>query len=338
MSGHIKRGKMAGDRFTQISNALFRDPRISFKAKGVFGLISTHRDGFGISVTTICKAGKEGPSAVRSALTELEEHGYLEREQAHDRDGKFGEAVYTITDMPAHLYELYGDDAPELPTQPRRRTPSTDGDETGQNKEEGRSAPTRDFPRTDNPSTDEPHAADRTHKKSTSKKTNLEEDQSLSPACDAPPAAPPQGPATSEKETASGDNRTDDSPDSPAARQAADVQRAYTDAYRTLHGVEPLSRNIQLEATALLTAATPWPLDHLKRLAAELPHRGYTSLARHAEHNPPPAPARVPNQLPPPCAEHVGPDLPMRTITTDTGELRRCPRCHPYSPAYQGPA
>src|SRR5256885_5221869 len=51
--GRIRRGEMAADRFTQISNELFRDPRLSFKAKGVFGLISTHRDGYGITVVKI---------------------------------------------------------------------------------------------------------------------------------------------------------------------------------------------------------------------------------------------------------------------------------------------
>ena len=51
----IQRGPMAADRFTQISNALFRDPRITFKAKGIFGLISTHREGFGLSIRSIAK-------------------------------------------------------------------------------------------------------------------------------------------------------------------------------------------------------------------------------------------------------------------------------------------
>ena len=51
MSGYstIKRGRMAGDAFTQIRNAVFRDARLSAKAMGVFGHLSTHRAGYAIT-------------------------------------------------------------------------------------------------------------------------------------------------------------------------------------------------------------------------------------------------------------------------------------------------
>ena len=44
---------MAADQFTQIANALFRDARLSFKAKGLYGLLSTHRNGWRITVTAL---------------------------------------------------------------------------------------------------------------------------------------------------------------------------------------------------------------------------------------------------------------------------------------------
>jgi hypothetical protein len=99
--GRIQRGLMGGDRFTQIANELFRDPRISFKAKGVFGLISTHRDSYGISVAAICSMGKDKEAAVKAALRELEEYGYLTRRQEQDpKTKKFGAMIYRITDQP----------------------------------------------------------------------------------------------------------------------------------------------------------------------------------------------------------------------------------------------
>jgi hypothetical protein len=47
--GRIRRGTMAAGRFTRIANHLFRDQRLSFKAKGIFGLLAGHRDGYGIT-------------------------------------------------------------------------------------------------------------------------------------------------------------------------------------------------------------------------------------------------------------------------------------------------
>lgn len=106
----IKRGPMAGDHFTQISNALFRDRRISAKAKGIFGLISTHRAGWRLTVVDMARHLKEGRDAIYSALKELETHGYLTREQERRGDGTLGEMTYAITDVPAHLVELLGEE------------------------------------------------------------------------------------------------------------------------------------------------------------------------------------------------------------------------------------
>jgi hypothetical protein len=91
---------MAADHFTQIANGLFRDQRLSFKAKGIFGLISTHRDGFGVTPESIARLGKEGLAAVRTGLQELERFGYLVREQPRRTDGTMGPTEYYITDTP----------------------------------------------------------------------------------------------------------------------------------------------------------------------------------------------------------------------------------------------
>ncbi|MFD7444067.1 hypothetical protein [Streptomyces sp. NPDC059909] len=103
MSGYgagIRRGPMAADHFTQIRNDLFRDPAISFKAKGLFGLISTHRDGWRVSAAQLAQLGPDGKDAVTSGLKELEKHGYLVRERQRRPDGTLGEIAYFITDIP----------------------------------------------------------------------------------------------------------------------------------------------------------------------------------------------------------------------------------------------
>ncbi|WP_455362356.1 hypothetical protein [Streptomyces sp. SYSU K21746] len=99
----IRRGVMAGDQFTQIANGLFRDTRISFKAKGLFGYISTHRDGWQVTVANLARHGRERVDAVTTGLEELEKHGFLLRDRDRDRnaDGTLGRALYFITDLPA---------------------------------------------------------------------------------------------------------------------------------------------------------------------------------------------------------------------------------------------
>ncbi|MFJ2875560.1 MULTISPECIES: hypothetical protein [unclassified Streptomyces] len=98
----IRRGVMAADQFTQIANGLFRDDRLSFKAKGLFGLISTHRTGWQVTVADLVRSGPDGRDAVRSGLSELQKHRYLVREQLRQENGTLGETVYAITDHPAH--------------------------------------------------------------------------------------------------------------------------------------------------------------------------------------------------------------------------------------------
>jgi hypothetical protein len=107
--GRIRRGSMAGDQFTQIANGLFRDSRVTFKAKGLFGYISTHQDGWQVTVAALVRSGPDGRDAVRSGLKELETHGYLIRERLRRPNGSLGEIVYSITDQPAFVDALMAD-------------------------------------------------------------------------------------------------------------------------------------------------------------------------------------------------------------------------------------
>jgi hypothetical protein len=156
----IRRGVMAGDQFTQIANGLFRDNRMSFKSKGLFGLISTHREGWHMTVADLARRGREGVDAVTTGLEELERHGFLQRDRDRNPDGTLGSATYFITDLPAL-----------------------------QN--------TRSQPESGNPGLDNPTLADRPTKKTISKKTNKQKTSSVPPCARSArtsgrPAVPPQ--------------------------------------------------------------------------------------------------------------------------------------------------
>ncbi|WP_051742416.1 hypothetical protein [Streptomyces xylophagus] len=99
----VRRGVMAADGFTQIANGLFRDSRLSYRAKGIFGYVSTHRDGWQVTLAHLVSVGPDGREAVRAGLRELERYGYLVRERLRRPDGTLGEVVYSITDHPATL-------------------------------------------------------------------------------------------------------------------------------------------------------------------------------------------------------------------------------------------
>jgi hypothetical protein len=93
---------MAADQFTQIANGLFRDNRISYRAKGLFGYISTHRDGWQITAANLARHGREHVDAVTTGLKELEHHGFLLRERGRNADGTLGQ-VPVLHHRPARL-------------------------------------------------------------------------------------------------------------------------------------------------------------------------------------------------------------------------------------------
>ncbi|WP_369386195.1 hypothetical protein AB5J72_00070 [Streptomyces sp. CG1] len=160
----IRRGVMAVDQFIQISNGLFRDTRLSFNAKGLFGLISTHRDGWRMTVTDLARRGRDGEAAVKSGLKALQKHGFLLRERERNPDGTLGAAAYFITDLPSlqnsRSQPMSGFPPVDNPTSVHRPTKNTNRKKTNQqNARPLRPRPgeaTRAPGRTDGPDTPKP--------------------------------------------------------------------------------------------------------------------------------------------------------------------------------------
>jgi len=102
----LARGPMGGDQFTQIHNGVFRDPRLTAKAMGIFAHLSTHQEGWRVDERTIARAMHDGRDAVRSGLRELEKHHYLIRVRERAENGRLGVAVWFYTDLPAQIRAL----------------------------------------------------------------------------------------------------------------------------------------------------------------------------------------------------------------------------------------
>ncbi|GAA3517632.1 hypothetical protein FHR32_008203 [Streptosporangium album] len=95
---HARRATPPTSRFTRISNQWLRDGRLSWKARGLLGWLSSHAAGFRVSEKTIVCAAPDGRDAARTAIRELEGYGYLVRERDRGRDGRLGVVDYILCD------------------------------------------------------------------------------------------------------------------------------------------------------------------------------------------------------------------------------------------------
>ena len=85
------------DQFAQIPNAWLRDARLSLKAIGLLAQIMTHVPGWNMSINSLAQRNNVGRDQIRTAIQELEEFGYLTREQSRE-DGKFSETIWRTSD------------------------------------------------------------------------------------------------------------------------------------------------------------------------------------------------------------------------------------------------
>lgn len=95
----IKRTRLAfEDHFTQVPNAWLRDTRLSRRARGLLAELLSHREGWEVTLESLVATGPEGRDAIRSAVGELEECGYLQRQRQRADGGRLAGIDYHLTD------------------------------------------------------------------------------------------------------------------------------------------------------------------------------------------------------------------------------------------------
>lgn len=85
----IYRAPRPESNWTQIRNEIIDDKRLTFKATAVLIYILSKPDNWRTSTKHLSTVKKEGIDAVRTAMTELECAGYVQRRRYQDESGKW---------------------------------------------------------------------------------------------------------------------------------------------------------------------------------------------------------------------------------------------------------
>lgn len=86
--------------YTVMSNYHLRDKRLGLKAKGLLSQMLSLPEDWDYTLAGLCYINRESKDAIRTAIHELEQAGYIHRRQTTDSGGKFAGNVYTIYERP----------------------------------------------------------------------------------------------------------------------------------------------------------------------------------------------------------------------------------------------
>jgi hypothetical protein len=98
------KSRIPESRFTIVENDLIRDGRLKRMSRMLMIEILSHAENFVVTEASLVRAGREGRDAVRNALHELEQFGYLERVPLRN-GGKFDGVRYVPIRDPKPLPE-----------------------------------------------------------------------------------------------------------------------------------------------------------------------------------------------------------------------------------------
>jgi len=99
--------------FTTVYRSVAQDSRLSLKARGLFLLLQSLPEDWNYTISGLAGLAGVGRDQIRSGLEELQEVGYLVKEQAHNEAGKFSGNVFVLQEEPP---PLSGNPATVFPT------------------------------------------------------------------------------------------------------------------------------------------------------------------------------------------------------------------------------
>lgn len=113
--------------YTTVSNYHLRDANLTLKAKGLLTQMLSLPEEWDYTLTGLAQINREGKDAIRTAVQELEQAGYIIRRQTHDSAGNFAGNEYIIHEQPTTLptAQAYAEYGPEEEA-PLSENPTTD--------------------------------------------------------------------------------------------------------------------------------------------------------------------------------------------------------------------
>lgn len=124
--------------YTVMSNHHLQDKRLSLKAKGLLSYMLSLPDDWDYSLKGLTVGCKDGLDSVRTAVLELEEHGYVRRQKVRNAKGQ-------IIDYDYQVYESPVEDDPAVPG--KEGGPSDpSASKSPKSRMKPRSSPFLDFP------------------------------------------------------------------------------------------------------------------------------------------------------------------------------------------------
>jgi len=137
-----KSGRTKG--FVVLYRTAAQDARLSLEARGLFALMVSLPENWEYTVSGLAAKAGCGKDRIRRLLNELQEVGYLIREQGHDQGGKFTGNIYVLQDE-APLSGNTDNGENRQRTNPSTGNPSPDF--TTQKNKEGKKKDLKDPPK-----------------------------------------------------------------------------------------------------------------------------------------------------------------------------------------------
>jgi len=84
------------ETFTVISNQAINDTQLSDKALGTLVRLLSKTDNWNLNVNYMAKTGKQGRTAIRSSIAELEKAGYIHKQLGRTKSGQITRTEYLV--------------------------------------------------------------------------------------------------------------------------------------------------------------------------------------------------------------------------------------------------